>query len=236
MKTYLLPDTSRHSKRKTSIKANSINPVFNENLRVSQRAAVLWSLADVELHLFTFISSRISYRGRMCLAAGNESCSRFKAALLLPFLQYVISHSQLETRSLQVSVWHHDRFGQNRFLGEVELTFDSWELDTQIEEWYALQPKVWPRINRGCISNIQTEERLSFSVDRGKSRHHDAVQRRADCGVEVHTCREEPHAPFGPSTRYSSHVLKCLNALTIQHPLSMNESFVFTKLKCRFFF
>lgn len=61
-----------------------------------------------------------------------------------PVLQYVISHSQLETRSLQVSVWHHDRFGQNRFLGEVELTFDSWELDTQIEEWYALQPKVWP--------------------------------------------------------------------------------------------
>lgn len=61
--------------------------------------------------------------------------------------QYVISHSQLETRSLQVSVWHHDRFGHNSFLGEVELTFDSWELDTQIEEWYALQPKVGPRIS-----------------------------------------------------------------------------------------
>nr|XP_046260742.1 synaptotagmin-like protein 5 isoform X2 [Scatophagus argus] len=88
VKTYLLPDTSRQSKRKTSIKANTINPVFNENLR------------------------------------------------------YVISHSQLETRTLQVSVWHHDRFGHNSFLGEVELTFDSWELDSQIEEWYALQPKV----------------------------------------------------------------------------------------------
>ncbi|XP_060909391.1 synaptotagmin-like protein 5 isoform X2 [Labrus mixtus] len=88
VKTYLLPDMSRQSKRKTSVKANSISPVFNENLR------------------------------------------------------YVISHSQLETRTLQVSVWHHDRFGQNNFLGEVELTFDSWEFDTQIEEWYALQPKV----------------------------------------------------------------------------------------------
>ncbi|XP_075870651.1 synaptotagmin-like protein 5 isoform X1 [Nelusetta ayraudi] len=87
VKTYLLPDMSRQSKRKTSIKANSINPVFNENLR------------------------------------------------------YVISHSQLETRSLQVSVWHHDRFGHNSFLGEVELTFDSWELDSEIEEWYALQPR-----------------------------------------------------------------------------------------------
>ncbi|XP_041806574.1 synaptotagmin-like protein 5 [Chelmon rostratus] len=88
VKTYLLPDTSRQSKRKTSIKANTINPAFNENLR------------------------------------------------------YVISHSQLETRTLQVSVWHHDRFGHNSFLGEVELTFDSWEFDSQIEEWYALQPKV----------------------------------------------------------------------------------------------
>ncbi|XP_071775793.2 synaptotagmin-like protein 5 isoform X1 [Centroberyx gerrardi] len=87
VKTYLLPDKSRQSKRKTSIKANTINPIFNENLR------------------------------------------------------YVISHSQLETRTLQLSVWHHDRFGHNSFLGEVELTFDSWEFDSQIEEWYALQPK-----------------------------------------------------------------------------------------------
>ncbi|KAI4896201.1 hypothetical protein NFI96_026427, partial [Prochilodus magdalenae] len=47
VKTYLLPDKSRQSKRKTSIKSNSTNPVFNENLR------------------------------------------------------YVVSHSQLETRSLQ---------------------------------------------------------------------------------------------------------------------------------------
>ncbi|KAM9709237.1 synaptotagmin-like protein 5 isoform 1-T1 [Menidia menidia] len=88
VKTYLLPDTSRQSKRKTSIKPNSINPVFNENLR------------------------------------------------------YVISHTQLETRTLQVSVWHHDRFGYNSFLGEVDLTFDSWQFDSQIEEWFGLQPKV----------------------------------------------------------------------------------------------
>lgn len=56
--------------------------------------------------------------------------------------QYVISHSQLETRTLQASVWHHDRFGRNSFLGEVELAFDAWKFDCQIEEWYTLQPKV----------------------------------------------------------------------------------------------
>ncbi|XP_029495598.1 synaptotagmin-like protein 5 isoform X1 [Oncorhynchus nerka] len=88
VKAYLLPDKSRQSKRKTSIKTNTINPVFNENLR------------------------------------------------------YVISHSQLETRTLQLSVWHHDRFGHNSFLGEVELSFDSWEFDSNTEEWYSLQPKL----------------------------------------------------------------------------------------------
>ncbi|KAI5106888.1 synaptotagmin-like protein 5 isoform X1, partial [Silurus meridionalis] len=87
VKTYLLPDKSRQSKRKTSIKSNTTDPVFNENLR------------------------------------------------------YVVSHSQLETRTLQVSVWHNDRFGHNTFLGETELTFDSWEFDKQIEDWFPLQPR-----------------------------------------------------------------------------------------------
>ncbi|XP_053733025.1 synaptotagmin-like protein 5 isoform X1 [Synchiropus splendidus] len=120
VKTYLLPDTSRQSKRKTSIKANSINPVFNENLR------------------------------------------------------YVISHSQLETRTLQVSVWHHDRFGHNSFLGEVELTFDSWEFDSQIEEWYALQPKMESNIDSTMpykgeltvvLKYIPAEKNLTLPLD-----------------------------------------------------------------------
>ncbi|KAM6934383.1 synaptotagmin-like protein 5 isoform 2-T2 [Xenentodon cancila] len=120
VKTYLLPDTSRQSKRKTSIKPNTINPVFNENLR------------------------------------------------------YVISHSQLETRTLQVSVWHHDRFGYNSFLGEVELTFDSWEFDSQIEEWYSLQPKLESNIDctmqyKGeltvVLKYIPAEKNLTLPLD-----------------------------------------------------------------------
>ncbi|MEQ2228198.1 Synaptotagmin-like protein 5 [Ilyodon furcidens] len=123
VKTYLLPDTSRQSKRKTSIRPNSINPVFNENLR------------------------------------------------------YVISHSQLETRTLQVSVWHHDRFGYNSFLGEVELTFDSWEFDSQIEEWYALQPRVESNIDSTMqykgeltvvLKYIPAEKNLMLPLDQGQ--------------------------------------------------------------------
>ncbi|XP_060689519.1 synaptotagmin-like protein 5 isoform X2 [Hemiscyllium ocellatum] len=88
VKTYLLPDKSRQSKRKTKLKSNTTNPVYNETLK------------------------------------------------------YVISHSQLETRTLQLSVWHYDRFGRNSFLGEVEIPFDSWDLENNVEDWFPLQPKM----------------------------------------------------------------------------------------------
>ncbi|XP_009696427.1 PREDICTED: synaptotagmin-like protein 5 [Cariama cristata] len=57
-------------------------------------------------------------------------------------LKYVISHTQLETRTLELSVWHYDRFGHNSFLGEVEIPFDSWNFENQGDEWFVLQPKV----------------------------------------------------------------------------------------------
>ncbi|XP_057393766.1 synaptotagmin-like protein 5 isoform X4 [Balaenoptera acutorostrata] len=57
-------------------------------------------------------------------------------------LKYTISHSQLETRTLQLSVWHYDRFGRNSFLGEVEIPFDSWNFENPSDEWFVLQPKV----------------------------------------------------------------------------------------------
>ncbi|XP_060090096.1 synaptotagmin-like protein 5 [Heteronotia binoei] len=57
-------------------------------------------------------------------------------------LKYVISHTQLETRTLQLSVWHYDRFGHNSFLGEVEIPLDSWNFENQADEWFVLQPKV----------------------------------------------------------------------------------------------
>ncbi|XP_073214351.1 synaptotagmin-like protein 5 isoform X2 [Lepidochelys kempii] len=57
-------------------------------------------------------------------------------------LKYVISHTQLETRTLQLSVWHYDRFGHNSFLGEVEIPLDSWNFENQTDEWFVLQPKL----------------------------------------------------------------------------------------------
>ncbi len=34
VKTYLLPDKSKHSKKKTAIRRKTLDPVYNENLKV----------------------------------------------------------------------------------------------------------------------------------------------------------------------------------------------------------
>ncbi|KAJ8350437.1 hypothetical protein SKAU_G00255670 [Synaphobranchus kaupii] len=104
VKVHLLPDKSRHSKRKTSVKSNTVSPVFNETLK------------------------------------------------------YVISRCQLETRTLQLSVWHSDRFGRNCFLGEAEVPFDSWDFESQAEEWFSLQPK---QVARALDSVLQYKGELT---------------------------------------------------------------------------
>uniref|UniRef100_A0A8C5Q2T1 Synaptotagmin-like protein 4 n=1 Tax=Leptobrachium leishanense TaxID=445787 RepID=A0A8C5Q2T1_9ANUR len=87
VKSYLLPDKSRQGKRKTSIKRNTINPLYSE------------------------------------------------------VLQYTIPESILLMRTLQLSVWHHDRFGRNTFLGEVNLPMDSWNFDSVMDECLPLHGK-----------------------------------------------------------------------------------------------
>ncbi|NXT10105.1 SYTL4 protein, partial [Prunella fulvescens] len=88
VKTYLLPDKSRQGKRKTTIKRNTINPLYNE------------------------------------------------------LLKYEISRSLLLARTLQFSVWHHDRFGRNTFLGEVEVPLAAWNFESHLEEFLPLHGKI----------------------------------------------------------------------------------------------
>uniref|UniRef100_A0A672YH44 Synaptotagmin-like 4 n=1 Tax=Sphaeramia orbicularis TaxID=375764 RepID=A0A672YH44_9TELE len=87
VKCYLLPDKSRQSKRKTTVKSNTVNPVYNETLK------------------------------------------------------YSINHSQLFTRSILISVWHHGRLSRNTFLGEVEIALDCRDLDSPQEERVSLMSK-----------------------------------------------------------------------------------------------
>ncbi|XP_061581640.1 synaptotagmin-like protein 4 [Cololabis saira] len=87
VKCYLLPDKSRQSKKKTTIKRKTVNPIYNETLK------------------------------------------------------YSISRSQLTTRSMLISVWHHGRISRNAFLGEVEVYLDCRDLDSPDEEQAPLRGK-----------------------------------------------------------------------------------------------
>ncbi|CAN9515142.1 unnamed protein product [Ophioblennius macclurei] len=87
VKCYLLPDKSRQSKRKTSVKRHTVDPVYNETLK------------------------------------------------------YSISRSQLSTRSVLISVWHHGRLSRNAFLGEVEVPLDCRDLDSTEEDQAALMAR-----------------------------------------------------------------------------------------------
>ncbi|XP_043930367.1 synaptotagmin-like protein 2 isoform X2 [Protopterus annectens] len=88
VKTYLLPDRSRASKKKTSIKKNTVNPIYRE------------------------------------------------------LLKYSIDKRDLQTRTLNASVWHNDTLGRNVFLGEVELELRYWDWRNDQLCCYNLKPKI----------------------------------------------------------------------------------------------
>lgn len=71
---------------------------------------------------------------------------------ILTFSQYEINKSLLLGRTLQFSVWHHDRFGRNTFLGEVEIPMNSWNFESQVEECLPLHGKVWMHLPAQVIS------------------------------------------------------------------------------------
>ncbi|NWW19069.1 SYTL1 protein, partial [Falcunculus frontatus] len=88
IKTYLLPDKSNRSKRKTAVRKRSLDPIFNETLK------------------------------------------------------YKLDKRDLQGRTLNLSVWHHDSLGRNLFLGEVEVALGAWDWANTRPEWFSLQPRV----------------------------------------------------------------------------------------------
>uniref|UniRef100_A0A8D0EXN1 Synaptotagmin like 1 n=1 Tax=Strix occidentalis caurina TaxID=311401 RepID=A0A8D0EXN1_STROC len=90
-RTYLLPDKSNRSKRKTTVRKRSLDPIFNETLK------------------------------------------------------YKLEKRDLQGRTLNLSVWHHDSLGRNLFLGEVEIALGTWDWANTSPEWFSLQPRVSPR-------------------------------------------------------------------------------------------
>lgn len=64
-------------------------------------------------------------------------------------LQFSTTMSELDSRTLWVSVWHSDMFGRNDFLGEVIITLADTVFDDVSPKWYPLQDRV-----SGFLSSI----------------------------------------------------------------------------------
>ncbi|KAI5105076.1 synaptotagmin-like protein 4 isoform X1 [Silurus meridionalis] len=72
-------------------------------------------------------------------------------------LKYSISRSQLMSRTIQLSVWHYDRFGRNAFLGEVEIPLDCQDIDSGQEECVALKGKMGNSLIPAAFSQYKGE-------------------------------------------------------------------------------
>uniref|UniRef100_A0A8C3MF07 Synaptotagmin-like protein 1 n=1 Tax=Geospiza parvula TaxID=87175 RepID=A0A8C3MF07_GEOPR len=107
IKTYLLPDKSNRSKRKTAVRKRSLDPVFNETLK------------------------------------------------------YKLEKRELQGRTLNLSVWHHDSLGRNLFLGEVEVALGTWDWANTRPEWFSLQPRM-PIPSDGLASRGSLNLALKF--------------------------------------------------------------------------
>ncbi|XP_031443215.1 synaptotagmin-like protein 4 isoform X2 [Clupea harengus] len=135
VKCYLLPDKSRQGKKKTVVKRNTINPVYNETLK------------------------------------------------------YSISRSQVTTRTLQLTVWHYDRFGRNAFLGEVEVPLDCHDIDSAHQQCVVLRGKVPSSPQQSSFTQYKgelvislmyvTAEKLSAGKSKGKGG-------KTEGGAELH--------------------------------------------------
>ncbi|KAM9268026.1 synaptotagmin-like protein 1 [Morus bassanus] len=107
IKTYLLPDKSNRSKRKTAVRKRSLDPIFNETLK------------------------------------------------------YKLEKRDLQGRTLNLSVWHHDSLGRNLFLGEVEIALGTWDWANTRPEWFNLQPRM-PISSDGLASRGNLNLALKF--------------------------------------------------------------------------
>ncbi|XP_027517066.1 synaptotagmin-like protein 1 [Corapipo altera] len=107
IKTYLLPDKSNRSKRKTGVRKRSLDPIFNETLK------------------------------------------------------YKLEKRDLQGRTLNLSVWHHDSLGRNLFLGEVEVALGAWDWANTRPEWFNLQPRM-PIPSDGLASRGNLSLALKF--------------------------------------------------------------------------
>ena len=51
VKTYLLPDKTKNGKRKTRVKKHTLNPTYDETIRVGSPNSILHPLSSMDVYL-----------------------------------------------------------------------------------------------------------------------------------------------------------------------------------------
>ncbi|XP_023120877.3 synaptotagmin-like protein 2 isoform X1 [Amphiprion ocellaris] len=74
-------------------------------------------------------------------------------------LRYRVRMEYLRTQTLILSVWHHDTFGRNSFLGEVDVELSKWDFDHTQMNYLALKPRTTATV---APSNGRGEMRLAI--------------------------------------------------------------------------
>ncbi|KAM7399182.1 hypothetical protein PAMP_018469 [Pampus punctatissimus] len=74
-------------------------------------------------------------------------------------LRYRVHMEYLRTQTLILSVWHHDTFGRNSFLGEVDLDLSKWDFDHTQMNYLALKARTTSTLTP---SNERGEMRLAI--------------------------------------------------------------------------
>ncbi|KAM5164893.1 synaptotagmin-like protein 3 [Mantella aurantiaca] len=166
VKTYLLPDKSSASKMKTSVKKNTVDPIFNESLK------------------------------------------------------YTIDRTQLETRTLHVSVWHAGTLKRKVFLGEVTIPLEMWDFEdnsTQSFHWYQLKGK--PQKHEECTVQYHGELCLRVRLEippvptTFKYEHHSShgVEDKQLGVIRLHlVIKSAKNLPSRPDGTLSPFVKSCL--------------------------
>ncbi|XP_029963832.1 synaptotagmin-like protein 2 isoform X2 [Salarias fasciatus] len=74
-------------------------------------------------------------------------------------LRYRVRLEYLRTQTLILSVWHHDTFGRNSFLGEVDVDLSKWDFDHTQMNYLALKARATPTL---APSSGQGEMRVAI--------------------------------------------------------------------------
>ncbi|XP_072320309.1 uncharacterized protein [Eucyclogobius newberryi] len=97
-------------------------------------------------------------------------------------LRYRVRMEYLRTQTLILSVWHHDTFGKNSFLGEIDVDLSKWDFDHTQMNYLALKARTHPSLTP---PNCRGEMRLAIRYVPQNS-HSDGVTKAGPNTGEIH--------------------------------------------------